>query len=267
MTNNSPIGIFDSGLGGLTVVRAIREALPREAVIYLGDTARVPYGNKSPALVLEYAQQITDFLLSSGAKMIVVACNTASALALEALRKTVEVPVIGVIEPGVETALKATLNHHIGVIGTIATVSSGSYETLLRKRNKTVKVISRPCPLFVPLVEEGWLEGDVTTAVIKHYLQPLNQAGVDTLILGCTHYPLLKPALQEQVNPGTVLVDSAEAVAAETARVLDKNGLRSDRSEKGTFNCFVTDLPARFETVAGRFLGTGLAGIETVHLP
>ncbi|NOZ04641.1 MAG: glutamate racemase, partial [FCB group bacterium] len=164
-------------------------------------------------------------------------------------------------------ALKVTLNHHIGVIGTIATISSGSYEKLLKKQNRSVKVISQPCPLFVPLVEEGWLEGDVTTAVVKKYLQPLNKAEVDTLILGCTHYPLLKPVLQKQVNPGTVLVDSAEAVAAKTARVLDKNELRTDGAGEGSLYCFVTDLPARFETVAGRFLGASLTGVKTVHLP
>jgi glutamate racemase len=258
--------VFDSGLGGLTVVRAIRKVLPQESILYLGDTARVPYGNKSARLVQTYANQIADFLLERGAKLIVVACNTASALALPSLRETFDVPVIGVIEPGVEAALKATRNNHIGVIGTIATIESGSYARSLKRRNGSVTVTSQPCPLFVPLVEEGWLEGEVPGAVARTYLADINQATVDTLILGCTHYPLLKSILEQVVKPGTVLVDSAEEVATKIATVLEQEDLATDNPEPSELTCYVTDLPARFETVARRFLGSAVPAVTTVQL-
>lgn len=196
--SSQPMGVFDSGLGGLTVVHALQAVLPKEDVVYLGDTARVPYGNKSARLVKEYSLQIADFLVEQGAKIIVIACNTASAVALEGLQKHVDVPVLGVIEPGARAALTATRNKHIGVIGTIATIDSGSYETALMTLDATLTVSGQACPLFVPLVEEGWLDGKITEQVVEHYLTPVNRASTDTLILGCTHYPLLKKVIQEK---------------------------------------------------------------------
>jgi len=265
MTGSRPIGIFDSGLGGLTVVGAIQHALPNESIIYLGDTARVPYGNKSPVTVKDYAHQITNFLLSRDAKLIVVACNTASALALESLQDTFDIPIIGVIEPGVEAALQTTQNGHIGIIGTIATITSEAYQSKLKASNDDLTISAQSCPLFVPLVEEGWLDGPIVEQIIQKYLTPVNDSSADTLVLGCTHYPLLKPAIQSFVKPGTILVDSADVVATKTAELLDTLNLAANGGE-GSLECFVTDLPARFESVAGRFLGSAISNVEIVHL-
>ena len=265
MPDFRPIGIFDSGLGGLTVVRAIREALPGESIVYVGDTARVPYGNKSAETVQEYSRQITEFLLSQDAKLIVVACNTASALALKYLHAQFDVPILGVIEPGVSAALKSTKNGHVGVIGTIATIASNAYQNGLLYARPDLVISARPCPLFVPLVEEGWLDGPIVEQIIKEYIQPIDASSIDTLVLGCTHYPLLKPALQSFVKNGTVLVDSASEVAASTTRLLTNKRLGSD-GDQGNFKCYVTDLPARFESVASRFLGASIPAAQVIHL-
>lgn len=266
MPDNRPIGIFDSGLGGLTVVGAIREVLPAEAIIYVGDTARVPYGNKSAATIRDYANQITDFLLSRDAKLIVVACNTASALALSFLEQRYNVPILGVIEPGVEAALRITRNRHIGIIGTIATIQSGAYQKSLREKHPDAVLSAQPCPLFVPLVEEGWLDGPIVEDIAIKYLEPVNASSADTLILGCTHYPLLKPVLRKVVKPGTELVDSAAVVARKAASMLTSLNLAADSENSGSLQCYVTDLPARFESVAGRFLGAPLPGVQLIHL-
>lgn len=266
MSNQNPIGVFDSGLGGLTVVKAIRNVLPNESIIYFGDTARVPYGNKSPELIKEYSLQITDFLLERGTKIIVVACNTATALALNTLQDKLDIPIIGVIKPGVDSALKLTQNNHIGVIGTISTISSGVYETELKSNNHSIEVASSPCPLFVPLAEEGWLNEQATKLIAKKYLGPINKANVDTLILGCTHYPLLKEVIQEVVSTEIKLVDSAQAMASETAKLLLNSGLLNDQNTKGDLKLFVSDLPARFETVASRFLGEKISNVEKIQL-
>jgi glutamate racemase len=266
MNNQNPIGVFDSGLGGLTVVKAIRNVLPNESIVYFGDTARVPYGDKSTELIKEYSLQITDFLLERGTKIIIVACNTATALALDTMQDKLDIPIIGVVTPGVNSALNLTQNYRIGVIGTISTISSGVYETELKINNRSVIVTSTPCPLFVPLAEEGWLNAPATKLIAENYLGQINKANVDTLILGCTHYPLLTEVIQQVVSSKIKLVDSAQAMASETAKLLMNYGLLNDQNKKGTLKLFVSDLPARFETVASRFLGEKISNVEKIQL-
>ena len=266
MPDSRPIGVFDSGLGGLTVAKAIKEKLPNENIVYLGDTARVPYGNKSTLLVTSYATQITNFLLGENAKLIVVACNTASALALPALQSEFQVPILGVILPGSQAAVHATRNNHIGVIGTIATINSNAYTTVLNEIESSIQITAQACPLFVPLVEEGWLNGPVPSEITASYLKSINVANVDTLILGCTHYPLLKPMIQDHVNDNTVLIDSAETVAEEAATILLEKKMSADNSNKGLLKCFVTDSPTKFESIAERFLGYSLENVRTVPI-
>ena len=266
MKNQNPIGVFDSGLGGLTVVKAIRNVLPNESIIYFGDTARVPYGNKSPELIKEYSLQITKFLLGHDTKIIVVACNTATALALDTLQDKLDIPIIGVVRPGVDSALKLTENNRIGVIGTISTISSGVYATELKNINQSIKVISTPCPLFVPLAEEGWLDEPATKLIAEEYLETIKKANIDTLILGCTHYPLLTEVIQEVVSSKIKLVDSAQAMASETAELLRNYGLFNNQNNQGALKLFVSDLPARFEIVASRFLGEKISNVEKIQL-
>lgn len=266
MSSDHPIGVFDSGLGGLTVVSAIQKLLPDESIIYFGDTARVPYGNKSTDLIRGYSLEISDYLLNQNTKLLVVACNTASALALTTLKEQLDIPVIGVIEPGVRAALTATRNNRIGVIGTISTIQSNVYQKELRNQYEKISVFGQPCPLFVPLVEEGWVDDDITRRVAKIYLKDLNAQDIDTLILGCTHYPLLKSVLQETVLPGTILVDSAEVVTEEIRSILNDLNLKTSAEDTGTLSCYVSDLPARFEMVASRFLGDSIAHVSKIHL-
>jgi len=214
--SKSPIGVFDSGIGGLTVVAALRRALPLERILYLGDTARVPYGGKSAETVTRYSREISDFLVTEGAKMIVVACNTASALAVPTLASSYPIPMIGVLEPGAAAAARATRTGRIGVIGTKATIGSGAYARAIERllpKDKMAQVTSSACPLLVPLIEEGLLEDSVTDAILHRYLDPMLEQGIDTLVLGCTHYPLLKPAIQRICGDSVVLVDSAENCA------------------------------------------------------
>jgi len=266
MNNQNPIGVFDSGLGGLTVVKAIRSVLPNESIIYFGDTARVPYGNKSQELIKEYSLQITNFLLEHDTKIIVVACNTATALALDTLQNKLDIPVIGVVKPGVDSALKLTKNNQIGVIGTISTIKSDVYSTELKNNNPSINVISSPCPLFVPLAEEGWLNEPATKLIAEKYLEQIKTENVDTLILGCTHYPLLTEVIQEVVSLKIKLVDSAQAIATTTANLLAENKLLNDSKIAGDLSLFVSDLPVRFETVASRFLGEKISNVEKIQL-
>ena len=259
-----PLGVFDSGIGGLTVLRAILEQLPAENTIYLGDTARVPYGTKSASVVTRYALNNTRFLVAQGIKLLVVACNTASAVALPALEEALDVPVIGVIEPGATRAAELSGQGQVGVIGTEGTVASGAYEKALCLRRPDLKVRQRACPLFVPLAEEGWSDHPVALQVANEYLSDWS-AGVDALLLGCTHYPLLIPAIQQAVGPGVQLIDSANAVAGEVARRLMHEGL-SRESGEGQHACFVTDVPDRFRKVGTRFLGRPLPPVEQVDL-
>jgi len=266
MKSHSPIGVFDSGLGGLTVVKAMRSVLPNESIIYFGDTARVPYGNKSPELIKEYSLQITDFLLENNTKIIVVACNTATALALDTLQEKLDIPIIGVVKPGVDSALKLTKNNRIGVIGTISTIKSDVYSTELKNNNPSINVISLSCPLFVPLAEEGWLNEPATKLIAEKYLEPIKTSNVDTLILGCTHYPLLTEVIQEVVSFKIQLVDSAKAIAIATANLLTENKLLNDSRNTSDLSLFVSDFPARFETVASRFLGEKISNVEKIQL-
>ncbi len=266
MADSRPIAVFDSGLGGLTVVKALQEKLPNESIIYFGDTARVPYGNKSQSLIQEYAIEITEFLIKQEAKMVIVACNTASSLALKTLVSKFNIPILGVIDPGTEAAIRSTKNGHIGVVGTIATIRSGAYEKALKQHSEHLEVYSQSCPLFVPLVEEGWLEGDVPDLIAETYLKVINVQEVDTLILGCTHYPLLKPVIQKALNSGTVLVDSAESTANKTQVILTELALEHSGKPPGKLTCYVTDLPVRFKSVATRFLGASIDHVSNIHL-
>jgi glutamate racemase len=254
MTNDNPIGLFDSGIGGLTVLQQIIEKLPKENTVYLGDTARSPYGTKSVETVLRYSFENADFLIQKGVKLVVVACNTSTAVALDALAENLSVPVIGVIEPGGRGALKQTKNKRVGVIGTEATIQSGAYTHALKRLDPRVEVYSRACPLFVPLVEEGWLDNEVVEKTVESYLAGFKRSGIDTLILGCTHYPLLKKAIRRFMGRDVRLVDSAEETANQVAALLAEKSLERDKG-KGSASFFVTDVPDRFIKVGRRFLG------------
>lgn len=251
-----PIGIFDSGIGGLTVAREIYRVLPREDLVYLGDTARVPYGTKSPSTVVRFACEDTQFLLQQNVKAVVVACNTCSAWALPVLEKKFKVPVFGVILPGVQTALARTRNQRIGIIGTNATIRSKAYSRNILARSHDAKIFSRAAPLLVPLVEEGWVRHPVTELVLREYLEPLLREKIDTLILGCTHYPLLKGAIRKVAGGRVALVDSAESCAQYVREHLDSlQLLNTKRRRRGVIQPFVTDETDRFAEVAKRFIG------------
>lgn len=264
--NQAAVGVFDSGVGGLTVVREIEKLLPKESILYLGDTARVPYGTKSPDTVIRYARSCANILVSREIKLLVVACNTASAFALETLREDLDIPVLGVIEPGAHAAVRATRNGRIGVIGTVGTVRSGRYADTIRDIDPELVVFSQPCPLFVPLAEEGWTNGDVPLSVARTYLAPLLQQGIDTLVLGCTHYPLLKGVIAQAAGDGITLVDSADETAAVVQRTLDGMDRRSTLPLIPQFRFFVTDAPEMFMQVGERFLGHALQETEWVDV-
>jgi glutamate racemase len=259
--DSRPIGVFDSGIGGLTVVSALRRLLPNESIYYLGDTARVPYGGKSASTVQRYSLEIAALLLGENAKTLIVACNTASALALPVLRERVPVTVTGVIEPGARAAASATRNGHIGVIGTRATIKSGAYERALRGLNPELRVTARACPLLVPLIEEGWLESDVTDKVVMQYLEPLLEDGVDTLVLGCTHYPLLRPAISRLLGDAVTLVDSAENCATALRDLLQEEGLAAG-AEGGHLQVALTDPPDSFLRIADEALNLDVGQIQ-----
>ena len=256
------VGVFDSGIGGLTVAHEVIRQLPHESVIYFGDTARVPYGPKSPDTVRRYSREIARFLCDQGVKSIVIACNTATAHALSVLRDELDMPVIGVVEPGARAAVAATRSGNIGVIGTVGTIKSGAYERAIRALNPDVLITARACPLFVPLVEEGWTEHEATRLVAREYLEPLIAADVDTLVLGCTHYPLLKPLLREVLGAGVRLIDSAEETAAETARTLADAGLAAPGAAHPSYRFIASDDPLQFLQLGQRFLGGTIEGVE-----
>jgi glutamate racemase len=251
---DSAIGVFDSGIGGLTVLQKIIETLPKENTVYLGDTARAPYGTKSVETVLRYSFENTEFLVQKGVKAVVVACNTSTAIALTKLRDEFSIPVFGVIEPGAQSAVKSTRNHKVGVIGTDATIQSGAYTRALKKADASLEVYSRACSLFVPLVEEGWTDNDVVEMTVRAYLGSLKDSGIDTLILGCTHYPLLKKVIGKFMGSGVRLIDSAEETAKEVESALKKGAL-AKKSNTANHSFFVTDAPDRFIKVGRRFLG------------
>ena len=263
MTSAAPIGVFDSGIGGLTVARELMRQLPAESIIYFGDTARVPYGPKSPDTVRRYSREIAHYLGERGVKALVVACNTATAHALTTLQAEEPIPVIGVVEPGARAAVAATRGGRIGVIGTVGTIRSTAYERAIRALRPDAQIIARPCPLFVPLVEEGWLEHAATRLVANEYLGAFAREHVDTLVLGCTHYPLLKPLIAEVLGPDVALIDSAEQTAAETRRVLEARGLLAPAGAAAVRRYVASDAPDQFLRMAERFLGAPIEGVET----
>ena len=264
--NDQPIGVFDSGIGGLTVVRELMRQLPHESIVYFGDTARVPYGPKSPETVVRYSREITNFLKDQGVKAVVVACNTATAHALPTLKKEYDLPIIGVIEPGSRAAARATKSGNVGVIGTQGTINSGAYERAIAEELPSANIIARACPLFVPLVEEGWLETDATRLIATEYLGDIVEAHVDTLVLGCTHYPLLKRAIGEVVGRQVRLIDSAEETAAETATTLRDQSLAKENSGNPDYRFIASDIPDQFLRVGQRFLGQAIDSVERVTL-
>jgi glutamate racemase len=264
MSNSRPIGVFDSGIGGLTVVRALTHHLPHENIVYFGDTARVPYGPKSSQVVREYAAQDTDVLLEHDVKMIVIACNTVSAVALDVVQKRAKVPVVGVIQPGAEAAARATTRKRVGIIGTIGTVNSNAYVNALRQIEPGIQAFSQACPLFVPLAEEGWTDHKATELIAKEYLFPLTLEKIDTLILGCTHYPLLATIIGKVLHQSVTLIDSGEATAVTVKRLLDEKNMRNASKLKPNLQFNVSDVPHRFTEVGERFLGQKLGRVHRV---
>ena len=267
MNADAPIGVFDSGVGGLTVLRALTARLPQEHTIYLGDTARVPYGTRSGEVVTRYALMSARHLARHRIKLLVVACNTVSAHSLPALADALPIPVLGVIEPGARIAAARTRGGAIAVLGTPATVASGAYQSALRRLAPLAPVIARACPLFVPLAEEGWTDGEVPRLVAERYLADLRRAGVDTAVLGCTHYPLLARTIAEVLGPQVAIVDSAEAVTQSVIDLLRAHGLlRNGADDAPRHRTLCTDVPNRFQAVAERFLGRPVGEVELVDL-
>lgn len=264
-TAREPIGVFDSGLGGLTVVRALRRHLPNESILYFGDTARVPYGPKSSETIRRFTREITRFLNRQGVKMIVAACNTCTATALDCVAWEFQGPILGVIEPGVRAAVARTRNHRIGVIGTLATINSAAYERLLREKLPGVSVYSTACPLFVPLAEERMEHHQAAYLIARDYLKPLLDQGIDTLILGCTHYPLLGEAIQSVVGPGVCVVDSAESTAECVSTILAENRLEAPADSPPSFRYFVSDDPAGLERFFQRLMPQDLFWVGTAQ--
>lgn len=256
---HNPIGVFDSGIGGLTVLREITSLLPNESTIYFGDTARVPYGSKSRETIERYSFEIAGFLAKHDVKMLVAACNTASAFAVPSLARELSIPVIGVILPGAQAAAAATRTGRVGVIGTEGTIRSGAYVSAIKAVNPGVSAFVKACPLFVPLVEEGWAEDEITVRVAERYLAELKESSIDTLVLGCTHYPLLKKTIASVMGEGVALIDSAASTAAEVKRTLAERGLLNDCADAASHRFFVTDSPKRFMAVGRRFFGDRLS--------
>ncbi len=267
-----PIGVFDSGLGGLTVAHEIARRLPAERILYLGDTARVPYGTRSAETVVRYARACARFLVARGIKALVVACNTVSAVALDALRVDFDLPVLGVIEPGARAAARVSRTGRIGVLGTAGTIDSQAYPRAIAAADSRCETFAQAAPLFVPLAEEGWIEGEVPIAIAERYIEPLVRARVDTLVLGCTHYPLLVTAIACALGrlgakgDDVRIIDSAETTAAALAALLEERGLGCDLGGPGGMELFVTDRPRRFDEVAGRFLGSKVPAAQLVDL-
>lgn len=258
------IGIFDSGVGGLTVLKEIRKVLPNEEIYYLGDTARVPYGDKTKELIVRYSKQIVEFLIEKKVSAIVVACNTATSLALEELNETFKIPIIGVIDAGVKTALYTTKDKKVGVIGTAATIGSKKYEIEIKKKNSEIIVVSKACPLFVHAIEEGIIEGKLVDSIISMYLEDMKDK-IDTLVLGCTHYPLLKNSISK-LYPNIKIIDPAKETAKDLKIILEKEKLLTTNQNNGKVNYFVTDGAQKFMEVGEMFLGENIENTELVKL-
>ena len=261
---NKPIGIFDSGIGGLTVAREVMNMMPREDIVYFGDTARVPYGTKSKETVTRFAFSGIRFLLSCDVKMIIVACNTVSATCLDRLQESTPVPVIGVIDPGARAAALSTRNRIVGIIGTERTIKSGAYIDAIHRLSKEIKIYSKPCPLFVPLVEEGWLENKAAFYTASTYLMPLKEEGIDTLVLACTHYPLLKPTLSSVMGNDVKLVDSAYETAKQVKIISKGMDLACSPEHMASYQYFVSDNPEKFIQVGEKFLGRPINPINVI---
>ena len=257
------IGMFDSGIGGLTVLKEVRHLLPRENIIYLGDTARVPYGNKSPYTVTRYALETALFLLAKGIKALVIACNTSSALSLNILKKKLPIPVFGVIDPAASAAARQTKNKRVGVIGTKATVKSMAYERAVRRVDRHVQVLSQACPLFVPIVEEGWEDSEVAHLIVRKYLTQFHNSGIDVLVMGCTHYPILQRTIRAEIGSDVFIVNTGRETAMQVQELLGARGLLKD-SGRGKSSYFVTDSPETFSEVGSRFLGEPIKGVKLV---
>lgn len=264
MLNNkeNAIGVFDSGLGGLTAVKELLRQLPYEKIVYFGDTARVPYGTKSKEAIIRFSMENVLFLIKNKVKMVVIACNTSSSLALPLLKQSFRIPIIGVIEPGVKKAIRVTKNNRIGVIATSATVNSEAYTKGIKRLNSSIRVTAKACPLFVPLAEEGWFNKDVTLSVAREYLKPIVVSGADTVILGCTHYPLLKSVIQKVLGNKVTLVDSAQEVASQVKQVLKETGLANDKRNSPKHLFWVSDQPRHFRKLAKRFLGYDIRNVR-----
>ncbi|HMA77311.1 MAG TPA: glutamate racemase [Candidatus Krumholzibacteriaceae bacterium] len=263
---NKRIGVFDSGIGGLTVVRELIRRLPDEGIVYFGDSARVPYGTKSPETVLGFARENLKFLKSRNIKLIVVACNTVSAVALPILKSEEEIPVTGVLLPGALGASRATESSKVAVIGTTATIRSGAYRKALHAINPDLEIFSKACPLFVSLAEEGWLDNDVTRLVAEKYLEDVIEFGPDTVVLGCTHYPLLKGVISKVMGPGVRLVDSANECAVEVEKILAGNDLKKRAGSGGGIKVFMSDVPYKFREIGERFLGRSLGEVTKIQV-
>ena len=263
--DNRPIGVFDSGVGGLTVVKQLMKKLPSENIIYFGDTARIPYGTKSEEIVRRFALEDSFFLLEKNVKMVIVACNTASSVAVNMLQTILDVPVIGVIEPGAEAAVRNSRNRKIGVIGTAATIRSSSYRKKVLQSSNKAQVISQACPLFVSLVEEGWIEDEATILIARRYLQTMIENHVDTLILGCTHYPLLKNTIQKVLGDNVRLIDSGVETAITVAKILEEKRMLANPDQIAKNKFYLSDMPYKFQEIAERFLERTIPHVETVN--
>ncbi len=259
-----PVGIFDSGVGGLTVMKEIMRILPDEDLIYLGDTARVPYGGRSPGTVLRYSEENAAFLIDKGIKLLVVACNTSSAVSLDYLREKFDLPVIGVVEPGARAAVNRSRSRRIAVIATETTIASGAYTRAIRELDSSVTVTGLSCPLFVPLIEHGWIDNEVTRLTAKIYLSSLGSDNIDTLVLGCTHYPMIKGVISEIAE--VALIDSAVETALEVRHVLEERGLLRQGNGRASRSFFVTDDPSKFSRIGERFLGRRIDDISHIHI-
>ena len=266
MEKEKPIGVFDSGIGGLTVVKRLASVLPEENIVYFGDTARVPYGSKSNSTVIEYALQDARFLMSKNVKAIVVACNTVSSVALNELKKNFDVPIIGMIEPGSNTAINSTKNGRIGIIGTRATINNKAYSAEIKKTNPYLHVYEKACPLFVPLAEEGWVDHEATRLIAHEYLDELRREGIDTLVLGCTHYPILADVIQEAAGKDVQLIDSGVASAELVKQELDRFNLHTNRFAVGNQEFYVSDIPAKFKEIAELFLSKPVKHVTKIDL-
>ncbi|MFY9176558.1 MAG: glutamate racemase [Caldicoprobacterales bacterium] len=264
--DNRPIGVFDSGLGGLTVVKELMKILPGENLVYFGDTARVPYGTRSNETVIRYSKQCIRFLLSQDVKMIVIACNTVSSISLDIVNKIFDIPILGVIEPGAKAAAQSTKNKRVGIIGTQATIRSKAYEKALAKHDPEISIFSTPCSLFVPIVEEGWSNTQIALLTAERYLDSMKGNEIDTLLLGCTHFPLLQDTIGKVMGPDVTLVNPAEGTALEVERILRSKNILNLEGNEGTYNFFVSDLGEKFEDIGGQFLGREIKCIQKIDI-